>query len=391
MRSSAAFLSIALLIGCRGGPAGSDSGKIPLDPIPERMRGLMEKAAMLMPPERWEKIRRDTERYALALQGLMSEDPKDQAEALRVAEELRHVEIYPSRKGAPPPRLTDRGDRRLLEIARGKDPEASKAARRELARRARVFLNCLIFTEPFDIVRWNAAKTELLKLGDDAKISMAFALLAVLMDARRRMDWEYARLFFAELGGIGAEVLEATWDRYLREAIPPDDALLFPHMEKPIQLFMTMIQLIRYTREKFLQIARGQKAWQRRCVAEAIGRSREVTLLPVLQDYTKDARVLVRATAYSALGRMNWARGEAGAALEDALGRETDPFGLMYVVDALVKLEKRDIVPRLIPLLDRSDYELVRAVMQALARLTGERRPKTPAEWKNWWAARGGK
>jgi HEAT repeat protein len=167
--------------------------------------------------------------------------------------------------------------------------------------------------------------------------------------------------------------------------VPPDDALIFVHMDRLSQFIMALIQVIGHSREYLLELAQSGSLWMRRSVARAIAEAKEVTLMHVLREYTSDPHPEVRATAYDALGRMNWAGPEAAAILVGALAAEKDELAVEAIAGALTELGDRAAVPKLIEVVDHPDYPVARRIMDALRKLTRARGPQTPAEWRAWW------
>jgi len=328
---------------------------------------------------------RDIEDYALGLQLFISADPKDHEEAFRIVDRYSTLEVVPQVQGAKYETFEALPDRQLIAFARGTDAARAKAAKAELAKRGTIVVNCLVFGKRFDLHRWNAAKAELISMGPAAQINMGFALAGVLLAPDRREDWGHARYFLAELKEIGFEIMRSVFENYLRPSLPGDHVPAFLHQEKVEQVFMTMIQLSGYARRYFLELTKQKGVWHRRIVASSIGKAREVTLLDVLREYTRDDDDTVRATAYDALGNLGIAGKEPGEILVEALGRESSDLALKYLFRSLEQLGPRETVPKLIAIVDHPRFEIAREVMKTLRKLTGARSPQTPAEWQAWW------
>lgn len=386
MRSSVAI--VIALFGCaRAGGAAGTGAEPPLPPKPK---------PLVDPNRDWKLTReidrsfvegkaREIEDYARGLQMFVSNDPKVHEEAFRVIDKYPTIEVVPLVPGVRYEVFEELPDRELIRIARGSDPARAPAARRELGRRGTLVVNALVFTRPFDLRHWNAAKGELLQLGDAGRINMGMALAGALLDPSRRSDWPHVRVFLAELEEIGFQIVKAVYEEYLRPSLPHDDIPIYLSMERVVEVIMAMIQLSGYARPYLLDLAKQPGAWQRRCIASAIGKSREVAMMDILREYTRDSRETVRATAYEALGRLGIAGPEPGEILVGALSRETDELALEFLASGLEHLGSREAVPRLMEMLDHPEYPVVHVILRTLRSLTGARGPQTPAEWKAWW------
>lgn len=386
MRSLAAVGLV--LLGCARAGGATGAGAEP--PLPPKPRPLVD------PNRDWKLTReldrsfvegkaREIEDYARGLQLFVSNDPKVHEEAFRVIDKYPTIEVVPLVPGVKYEVFEELPDRELIRIARGADPARAPAAKRELGRRGTLVMNALVFTRPFDLRQWNAAKGELLQLGDAGRINMGMALAGALLDPARRRDWSHVRVFLAELEEIGFQIVKAVYEEYLRPSLPHDDIPIYLHMEKVVEVFMALIQLSGYARSYLLDLARQPGVWQRRCIASAIGRAREIAMIPVLREYARDPHETVRATAYEALGRLGIAGPEPAEILVDALSRETDELALEFLATGLEQLGSREAVPKLMEMVDHPEYPVVRVILRALRSLTGARGPQTPAEWKAWW------
>jgi hypothetical protein len=386
MRSAAAFLGLVWLAaaGCVRG-AGSPDPSLPPKPKPLIDRDRDWKLTRDLDKSFVEGKAKEIEDYARGLQLFVSNDPKVHEEAFRIIDGHPNLEVVPLVPGAKYETFESFPDRELIRIARGADPAKAPAARRELGRRGALVVNCLVFTKPFDLRYWNAAKGELLQLGDAGRINMGMALAGALLDPSRRRDWPHVRVFLAELEEIGFQIVKAVFEEYLRPSLPHDSIPIYLHMERVTEYFMAMIQLSGYARPYLLDLAKQRGVWQRRCIASAIGKSREVAMVDVLREYAGDPNETVRATAYEALGRLAIAGPEPSRILVEALAKETDEMGLEMIARGLEQLGSRDAVPKLVEIVDHPEYPVVRVIMRALRSLTGARGPQTPAEWKAWW------
>jgi hypothetical protein len=316
--------------------------------------------------------------------------------------ELRDLEVTPGSERPRPKPLQEEGDRALIDLAGRGDA----AARKELGERAAIILYCDKFNFPFSAQEWGLAKKALFQIGDRAKLMMAWALMSVLTSPRMA-DWPHARFYMAELGETGLIVLKGYLDFFCAKvpagSIGATAGFGF-HVSKLEQCFMTLLQLgpasFRYTedgrervfsaRDHFLKLSADPRPWIRRTVAVSIVQAQDATRFDVLRRYLADADEDVRAATFDALGKASYARDEAGPLLIEALSSEKEPVGLQSISRALLKLEYRAGVPKLIGLLDHPHWPVVTHIMDALDQFTGASRklkspPKTPAEWKQYW------
>jgi hypothetical protein len=103
-----------------------------------------------------------------------------------------------------------------------------------------------------------------------------------------------------------------------------------------------------------------------------------------------DAEWAVRAEAARALGARGARHSHKGYAL-GVLGRalaDPDPAVVRSAVAGLEALGEPSAIPRLADALERAvaagDVGLTQAIQRALARLSGDERPRTPAEWRRF-------
>jgi hypothetical protein len=329
--------------------------------------------------------------YASALMLLQSSRPEHHKEAFQVIDGMPRrrdgspqIEIYRGVPGRTPARISDYPDRRLVAFARGSDAKLSDAARTELARRGSIVIYGFVFMEGYELAKWNMAKNELKKLGLAGLVNMAYSLMGVLLEPKRRPHWQQAVIFYAETGEPGYRVARSTFERYLKPSIPDDD-YPYPHEAKPTQVFAALIQLGPQAREYVLELSKSPKAWQRRCIANAIAITKDISLVDVLKDYARDPHFLVRATAFKVFGQLPELGSEGVEALVAALPAETDEIVLDKISEALARLNARSAVPKLIEIVDHPNYRIVRVIIKALTTLTRARGLQTPREWKVWW------
>jgi hypothetical protein len=269
------------------------------------------------------------------------------------------------------------------DVALIKDFRAgSEPARRELARRGGLLKSMLAFSGPYDKERWDQARTTLLGAGEAGQVLLVTTLLKLLIDGTFRENWHHLRYQLVETGKPAFETSVAL----LRELVSraPADKPLFKH-DDVVQVLSVVIGFGDAGRPLVQELSVSEKANVRRCVAEAVGETRDVSNVPILLGLlSKDPSWPVRAAAAEACRRMSAARKTVGPALVDRVGKETESYVMHRILRAIADVEYADGVPVLLRATEVPSASTVEAAMQALYVLTGERF-RTREQWAAWY------
>lgn len=406
-RTVARVAAIVLLLGtaCSSPGAGSQDGPEERRvPAGRREQDRLAREAMervQLQAQNLERQLKYLDAFIQALEQFGSQDPEDWQEARNV---LRRMEGFQLNPGVGDPRTYEEAsDLQLVEWTLETDPTKATAARRELVRRGKMYRLVQVFLKPFHPTRWNLARDEIVMLGEDAKVLLAFTLLTQLMNTDRIRDWEHLRFYLGDLKETGVRVVtayleanvEGTWAEGGKEITPSgpvaETPLYSPHRVE--QCLLSLIQMGDLGSATVQKMAGHRKPHVRKAVANSIGKAKAVAYLPILEYLvSSEADPDVRSAAALALGRMDVARDRAGPILLLALSREQEATVLDDIAKAVVTLRYDEAVPELIDLLDpRYPYPVNRAAMQALHAFlrpdlqTPRANPRTPAEWKAYW------
>jgi hypothetical protein len=384
----AIVLALCLTAACAPGQTSKNSEgtyKPVLDPA-------MKKQFQNMTPEQHAENVRKIREFVSALNLFNSPEPAKWDEAFATLRGLGEFEIT---QGLPNPKnVEEASDRHLIKMAQGLDARAADTARKELGLRAKIIILCWEFEKPYTLVSWDTAKKALFEIGDRAKWMLAYTLLSALV-SQRPMEWQYIRFYMAELGSKAFDVIKAYLDTVLLPRVPEGvigaTAGFMFHKDKLEQCLAALLQLGPLGRDYFLELAKSAKPWVRRSIAVSVVIARDVSRFDALQKYAlSDPDEDVRAVTFASLGKMSYAIDEAGPILLQAMASEKSEIGLAEIAKAIVELNYRQGVPKMIELLDHPSYPVVRLVMDALEALTHAGRKlgqklQTPAEWKKYW------
>lgn len=385
LRSSVLFLVPALLAACSSNSPAVPPPARPLErDVPQWVRDTAEQTT----PEKMKRYLERLDAYISTLNLFNSSDPRAWAQAQERLER-DFANFYIDAEYDEKTRRVIPKDPLLIRQTRSADPAEAAAARRELGRRARIFINCWVFTRTKDLEAWRRAFEETKTLGKDAEIHLAYTLLQMLAHADRRPMWPHVRSYLLELGEIAYEVIRSYLELVLLPRVP--EAWVFVEKEDLEQSIVVLINIGPGGRAYVMELAKHPKWYVRKSVALAIGEANEIALMEVLEDYIRgDPRWEVRMAAYRALGRMTLSRDRAVRLLVRALEVEKEESCLKGIATSLGELKATEAVPALIAALDHPSYDVIQAVMEALERITGAsrqlgRKLRTPYEWKQWY------
>ena len=355
MRMRSALLLAALLSGCASGP------KAHLAPAPS---ALMPSDPGAIDVDLATVSARTLRQYVDALVLCGSAVPADWAAARRELDLLHPFHVF-------------REDLELIKEFR----KGGEAARRELARRGGLLRSMLVFSGPYDKARWDAARTTLVGAGEAGQVLFVTTVLKLLIDGTFRENWHHLRYQLVESGKTAFETSAALLKELVARA--PADKPLFKH-DDLVQVLSVVIGFGDAGRPILLDLAKSDKANVRRCVADAVGETRDLSSLPVLLDLLeRDPSWPVRAAAAESCRRMSAGRKTVGPALVDRVGKEKESYVLHRILRAIADVEYADGVPVLIRVIEVPNASTVEAAMQALYVLTGERF-KTREQWTRW-------
>ena len=274
-----------------------------------------------------------------------------------------------------------REDPRLIQEFR----EGSEAARAELGRRGALLRSMLTFSGAYEKARWDDARKTLTAAGEPGQVLLVTTVLKLLIDGTFRENWHHLRYTMVETGKVAFETSAALLKELVARA--PADKPLFKH-DDIVQVLSVVIGFGDSGRPIVQELARSPKANVRRCVAEAVGETRDVSSVPVLLSLlSDDPSWPVRAAAAEACRRMSAARKTVGPALVDRLGKDREPYVMHRILRAIADVEYADGVPALLKALEVPSQTTAEAAMQALYVLTGERF-KTREQWSQWYRAK---
>jgi hypothetical protein len=258
----------------------------------------------------------------------------------------------------------------------------SDTARQELGRRGRTLKAMLTFSEPYSKERWDEARRILVEAGEPGQALLVITLLQRLIDGTFRENWHHLRFQLVESGKLGLETTLGLARELAQRA--PADKPLFKH-DDLVQVLSVVIDFGDAGRPTVQEMAASEKPNVRRCVAEAVGETRDLSNLPLLLKLlAEDPAWTVRASAAESCRRMSAGRKTAGPALTDRIGKERESYVLHRILRAIADVEYADGVPALIRVLEVPSAATVEAAMQALYVLTGERH-KTREAWAQWY------
>jgi HEAT repeat protein len=257
-------------------------------------------------------------------------------------------------------------DRELVERALS-DPEA----RRELARRGRVYELGAVFTGEYDALRWQITWERIRELGPSAVEYVAETLLRQLLSTQRRTAWDGARFYLVESGEPGRTMALAAADMLAADLTQraAAEATVVSHTDLS-QVVQVLIAFGDETRAKVEALARHRCAHVRASVASALGEARDPAGFGLLAGLAVDPDWAVRATAAAALGLHRYARAEAARTLSARLAAESHPTVKLKILESMGMLQEPETVPPMLAALDQAEREW----NSLMARLVTERR-----------------
>jgi hypothetical protein len=230
------------------------------------------------------------------------------------------------------------------------------AARRELARRGRVYELAQVFSEGYDARHWRRTWEEYRTLGPDAVDHLAEILLRQLLTMQRHDVWEPVRYYLVECGEPGLRQTQAMVQTLVNGVVRREAEGGAALPTAPLaQCLQVLINFGDVSREPILKLCAHDSAQIRGAAADALGASRDPSYAPTLAKLASDREWTVRAAAVEALGHQRYRRAESVALLGDRLSVESHPTVKLKIVESLGELRDASAVPRVLAELDAAE------------------------------------
>jgi hypothetical protein len=260
----------------------------------------------------------------------------------------------------------------------------SETARKELARRGMLLQSVVTLSSGYNREKWDAARKTLIDAGEPGQVLLCTTLLGMLLNGQNIQIFPQIRFALAESGPFALETTAGLAKELAAQT--PADAAIF-NMDDLVQILMVIISFGDAGRGVLDEFSRSPKPNVRRCVARAIGESRDGSALSTLLRLQVDPEWTVRMSATQSMGGMTSVRSVAGPALVDRLGKEKDGLVFRATLRAIGDLLYADAVPDLMKVLELPSRETLEAAMGALYILTGEKH-LSREKWYEWYRTR---
>lgn len=318
-------------------------------------------------PETVREYSRNLQQYIDAMLLCGSTQPADWAEAKKQFDILHPFIVF-------------KEDPDLIRAFKG----GSELARKELARRGVMLQAVMVFTSGYDKVKWDEARKILMDGGEAGQFLLCTTLLKMLLNGQNTQIFHHVRFALVESGPVALETAIGL-AKELAAAVPSDTAIF--RMDDLVQVVMVVIGFGDPGAATLDELSKHEKPNVRRSVARAIGESKDGSALPILMKLLLDSDWRVRMTSAQAMGQMTSARGTAGPALVDRLGKERDGLVFRTVVRSIGDLLYVDAIPDLMKVIEAPSRDTVEVGMQSLYILTGEKYLRRE-QWQDWYRSK---
>jgi hypothetical protein len=260
----------------------------------------------------------------------------------------------------------------------------SETARKELGRRGMLLQAVVDLSSGYNREKWEAARKTLIDAGEPGQVLLCTTLLGMLLNVQNMQIFPQIRYALAESGSYALEMTVGLAKELAAQT--PGDAAVFS-MDDLVQVLMVLISFGDAGRGALEEFSRSPKPNVRRCVARAIGESKDGSALSTLLRLQVDPEWTVRMSATQSMGQMTSVRSMAGPALVDRLGKEKDGLVFRATLRAIGDLLYADAVPDLMKVLELPSRETLEAAMGALYIITGEKHLRRE-QWYEWYRTR---
>jgi len=260
----------------------------------------------------------------------------------------------------------------------------SESARKELARRGMLLQAVVDLSSGYNREKWEAARKTLIDAGEPGQVLLCTTLLGMLLNGQNIQIFPQIRFALAESGAFALDTTVGLAKELAAQT--PGDAAVF-NMDDLVQVLMVVISFGDAGRPALEEFSRSPKPNVRRCVARAIGESKDGSALSTLLRLQVDSEWTVRMSATQSMGQMSSVRSVAGPALVDRLAKERDGLVFRATLRAIGDLLYADAVPDLMKVLELPSRETLEAAMGALYIITGEKHLRRE-QWYDWYRTR---
>jgi hypothetical protein len=260
----------------------------------------------------------------------------------------------------------------------------SEGARRELARRGMLLRAVVVLSSGYDRLKWEEARKTLMEGGEAGQYLLCTSLLGMLLNGQNMAIFPQIRFALVESGTYALDTTVGVAKELTAQA--PADAAIFK-MDDLVQVLMALIGFGDAGTPALEEFSKSSKANVRRCVARAIGESKDGSALQTLLRLLEDSDWTVRMSAAQAMGQMGSVRPTAGPALVNRLGKERDGLVFRSLLRAIGDLLYAEAIPDLIKILELPSRDTLEAAMGSLYIITGEKHLKRE-QWLEWYRTR---
>ena len=260
----------------------------------------------------------------------------------------------------------------------------SELARKELGRRGMLLRSVQVLGSGYDRGKWEDARKTLMDAGEAGQVLLCTSLLGMLLNGQNMTIFPQIRFALVESGPFALETTVGL-AKELAVQTPADTAIF--KMDDLVQVLMVIIGFGDAGTPALEEFSKHGKPNVRRCVARAIGESKDGSAIQTLIRMLQDSDWTVRMSATQAMGQMGSMRSVAGPVMVGRLGQEKDGLVFRATLRAIGDLLYADAVPELMKVLELPSRETLEAAMGALYIITGEKHLRRE-QWYEWYRTR---